>query len=88
MTNLSPAVLRFLAWIRDNEHHASSLLPAYAQPGEHTHLVLTGDNGRKKTAKSTIIEAHPFCEPADYERTRRMFQPNAAGLKALEDAGA
>ena len=84
---LSPAALDLLAWLRDNEHHASSCIPLNAEPGKHTHILLERHGPSFAATKDVYTDAYPFIQVADWHMDKRMFKPNADGLAALVRAG-
>ena len=94
---LSTPALRFLAWIRDNEHHSSGWIEATnTPPGEFAphpdtwkHIRVSGERGSIKVHKDVASEVWGYFDVVPFAEARecqRMYRPNAAGLRALEEA--
>jgi len=95
---LSPVVLRFLAWIRDNEHHESGWIEAVSTPpGEFAphpdtwkHIRVSGERVSIKIHADVVSEVANYFDAVphtEFCECRRMYRPNAAGLRALEEVG-
>lgn len=84
---LSKDALKFLAWIRDHQHHIFDWLED--DDGSWMHVLrLIGHDASSDTPREAVKEAEAFFEPdPDYETTNRMYRPNAVGMAALEEAG-
>ena len=86
---LSVAALRFLVWIRDNQHHVLNWIEAEGEtyPDNWKHLRLSGHKASIKVHRDVIDETNYLFEPdPDYDNTKKIYRPNAAGLRALEEA--
>lgn len=82
---LSRSALRFLAWVRDNEHHIGYYHPQNAGPEQS--ILFSLSNGRRRICvmKETVKEAFPFMKPSN--KRFRMFDVSRAGLNRLKAAG-
>lgn len=85
-SNPSLKILKLLAWLRDNEHHMAGIFPTHSAPGKHTHLIIRGENGRRKIPAAVAEVLFQFLKPADYMKTKRMYVVTPRAKKLLAAA--
>lgn len=67
-----------LRWIVDHEHHLGSKI-SLKRVGEG--LLLAGANKQLFIRAGLVAD---LMQPSDFQATRRMFEPNEAGLRLIK----
>ncbi|MGI9491289.1 MAG: hypothetical protein ACR2QF_02570 [Geminicoccaceae bacterium] len=85
---LSTSAIRFLAWIRDNQHHqfAWVMRRETDPPSRWFHLRLSGHRASIKIHRDVLTEAGSLFNVAP-DGADRVWWPNALGEVVLQEAG-